>query len=261
MEFGLETLALLSLAAFAAGFVDAIAGGGGLLTVPVLMLAGFDPVTAVATNKVQGTTSIISSLYTYHRAGLVEWRAGLPPAIAAFACGILGALSIHYLSREVLSALMPVLLIVVAAYFGLSRSMGDADSRRRMPYWLFVLVPIPLIAFYDGFLGPGAGSFYTLALVTLQGYGLRRATAGAKIGNGASNLGSLLLYSLTGAVVWSVGIAMGMSSILGAQVGSRLAVGLGARLIRPLIVLVCCAVAVKLLLDPSNQLRLFLVGG
>ena len=135
MEFGLETLALLSLAAFAAGFVDSIAGGGGLLTVPVLMLAGFDPVTAVATNKVQGTTSIISSLYTYHRAGLVEWRASVPIAIAAFACGILGALSIHYLSREVLSALMPVLLIVVAAYFGLSRSMGDADSRRRMPYW------------------------------------------------------------------------------------------------------------------------------
>jgi uncharacterized membrane protein YfcA len=259
MELGLDTLALLCATAFAAGFVDAIAGGGGLLTIPALLLAGVPPVAAVATNKVQGTLSILSALFTYGRSGIVEWRAGLPMAAMSFAVGIIGALSVHILPKEAIAALIPALLIAVALYFGLVRGMGDADRKSRLTRMTFILLVVPPIAFYDGFLGPGAGSFYALALIALQGFGITRTTAMSKLLNGGSNAGSLLLFSIAGSVLWPLGLGMGVCSMLGAQVGSRLAIKQGARIIRPLIVLTCCALSIKMLADPTNPVHVYLV--
>jgi uncharacterized protein len=259
MPLEAEGLAFLCATAFAAGFVDSIAGGGGLLTIPAMLLAGLPPVTTVATNKVQGTLSIISALFTYHRSGMVEWRAGLPMAGVAFIIGISGALSVQFLPKEAISALIPALLIAVALYFGFTRGLGDADRKARLSRLVFVGLVIPPIAFYDGFLGPGAGSFYALALMALQGFGLTRTTAMTKLLNGGSNAGSLLLFALSGSVLWPLGLAMGLFSMLGAQIGARLAVRQGARLIRPLIVAVCCALSVRMLLDPSNPAHQFIV--
>lgn len=259
MELDLSAIALLCATAFAAGFVDAIAGGGGLLTIPALLLAGVPPVAAVATNKVQGTLSIISALYTYGRSGMVEWRAGLPMAAMSFAIGIVGALSVHILPKEAIAGLIPVLLIAVALYFGLVRGMGDADRKSRLTRLTFVLLVVPPIAFYDGFLGPGAGSFYALALIALQGFGITRTTAMSKLLNGGSNAGSLLLFSIAGSVLWPLGLGMGVCSMLGAQVGSRLAIKQGAKIIRPLIVVTCCALSVRMLADPANPVHAFVV--
>ena len=256
-----DTIALLTATAFAAGFIDSIAGGGGLLTVPALLVAGIDPVTAVATNKVQGTLSIVSALVTYGRKGLIEWRVGLPFGLVAFCFGICGALLIQFFSKAAIAALIPVLLIAVALYFGLMRGVGDADRKARMTRLGFILIVVPPIALYDGFLGPGAGSFYAAALIALLGFGITRMTAMSKLLNGGSNLGSLFLFTLTGAVHWPLGLAMGAASITGAQIGSRLAVRKGARIIRPLIVITCCALSVRMLLDPTNPLHGFLVNG
>jgi uncharacterized membrane protein YfcA len=248
-------IAALAAISFLAGFVDSIAGGGGLLTVPALMLAGLSPAEAIATNKVQGTVAAASATYTFGRKGLIDWRRAWGYAAMASASSMAGALCVRFLPQSLLEALIPVLLIAMAAYFALSRKMKDEDAHARMSTLAFGATAPVVVGFYDGIFGPGAGSFYMLAFVALLGYGVVRATAHTKFVNFASNLGSLLLYSVTGAVIWPVGLAMAGASLLGAQLGSRLAMRLGTRIIRPLLVLVSTLMAVRLLLDPANPWR------
>ncbi|MHB2167486.1 TSUP family transporter [Alsobacter sp. R-9] len=260
MEIGLETVAALAAVALCAGFFDAIAGGGGLLTVPALLLAGFDPVAAVATNKLQGSFGTLSATVAFARAGRIDWRDALPMAAAAAVGSVAGAGAVRLLSPTLLAAAVPVLLVSVALYFWLGPRMGEADVRRRMPPWLFALTVAPVVGFYDGIFGPGAGSFYMVGFVTLLGLGLVRATAHTKLLNAASNVASLLFYIAVGLAVWPVGLAMGVSAMVGAQLGSRLAMRKGAALIRPLLILVCCATAARLLLDPANPWRRAVAG-
>ncbi|MCB5174917.1 TSUP family transporter [Microvirga lenta] len=254
-ELGLDMIAVLAAVSFFAGFVDAIAGGGGLLTVPALLLAGLDPAQAIATNKVQGVVGAASATYTFGRKGLIDWRSAWRFALVSFASGVAGALCVRFLPRPVLEALIPALLIVIAFYFALSPKIKDADAQARMSALAFGLTVPVAVGFYDGIFGPGAGSFYMLGFVTLLGYGVVRATAHTKLLNFASNLGSLLLYAATGAVVWPVGLVMAGTALLGAQVGSRLAIRLGSRIIRPLLVVVSGMMALRLLLDPANPWR------
>lgn len=248
-------IAALAAISFFAGFVDSIAGGGGLLTVPALLLAGLDPAQAIATNKVQGAFAAASATYTFGRRGLIDWHRARAFTLMAFLSGIAGALCVQFLPRSVLDVLIPVLLILIAAYFALSPRMKDEDAHARMTPLAFGLTAPVMVGFYDGIFGPGAGSFYMLAFVTLLGYGIVRATAHTKLLNLASNLGSLFLYAATGAVVWPLGLAMAAASLLGAQVGSRLAMRLGSRIIRPLLVIVSGLMALRLLLDPGNPWR------
>jgi uncharacterized membrane protein YfcA len=251
-DIGLEMIAVLAAVSFFAGFVDSIAGGGGLLTVPALMLAGLTPAQAIATNKVQGVFAAASATYTFGRKGMIEWRSAWRFALISFASGVAGALCVRFLPRAVLEVLIPLLLIVIAVYFALSPRIKDADAQARMSALAFGLTAPVVIGFYDGIFGPGAGSFYMLAFVTLLGYGVVRATAHTKLLNFASNLGSLLLFAATGAVVWPVGLVMAGTALLGAQLGSRLAIRLGSRIIRPLLVVVSGLMALRLLVDPAN---------
>ena len=249
------TLAALCAVAAGAGCVDAIAGGGGLITVPALLLAGLDPVTAIATNKAQGSAGALSSTIAFARAGRIDWRIGAPLALVAAIAGVAGALSVSLMSRTTLAVLAPLLLIAIAFYFVAAPRLSDEEARSRLSLAAFSFTIVPAIGFYDGVFGPGAGSFYMAGFVALLGFGVIRATAHTKLANAASNLGGLALYAATGAVVWPVGLAMAVFAFLGAQVGSRLAIRLGARLIRPMLVLISCAMALKLLSDPANPLR------
>ncbi|MCP8938626.1 TSUP family transporter [Alsobacter sp. SYSU M60028] len=258
MEFGIETVAALGLVALVAGFFDSIAGGGGLLTVPALLLAGFDPVSAIATNKLQGSFGTASATFSFARAGRIAWAEALPMAAVSGAASVAGALAVQAIPAAALAAIVPFLMLGMALYFGLSKGMGDADARSRVGPTAFTLTLAPIIGFYDGFFGPGAGSFYMVGFVTLLGFGLLRATAHTKALNLASNVGSLALYAASGLIVWPVGLVMGVAALTGAQIGSRLALRMGARLIRPLIVVVCCAVALRLLMDPANPARAWL---
>lgn len=255
--FGLEiewVAALVAVAALA-GCIDAIAGGGGLITLPALMIAGLDPATALATNKLQGSAGSVSATVAFARRGLIDWRLGRPIMIASGGAAMIGALCVSLLSKAVLDAAVPVVLIAIALYFALSRRLGDEDRRARMPTPLFLLTLVPAIGFYDGFFGPGTGSFFTVGFISLLGFGAIRATAHTKLANASSNVGALAMFALTGAMNWGLGLAMAVGALLGAQIGSRLAIRGGARLIRPLIVVVCCAMALRLLSDPANPLR------
>lgn len=246
-EVSLQLLLLLALAAFVAGMVDAIAGGGGLITVPALLLAGADPVTALATNKLQGTFGAATAAVAYGRAGHV--RLGEQAGMAAIAAlgGAAGALVAHLVPADILRLIMPVVLIGIALFFALKPGLTDADRTQRMTPAVFAFTAVPLIAAYDGFFGPGTGSFYMLAFVMLAGFGVLKATAHTKLLNFASNLGSLVVFVAAGAVWWKVGLVMAAAQIAGAALGARLAMRVGARLIRPLLVITSGAMALRLI--------------
>lgn len=255
-----EVVAALGAVATVAGFFDAIAGGGGLVTVPALLLAGLDPVSAVATNKLQGAFGTASATLAFARAGRIGWGSVWPMMAAAALGSMAGALAIRILPGAWLAGLMPILLVAAALYFALAPRMSEEGARRRIAPGLFATTLVPVVGFYDGFFGPGAGSFYMIGFVTLLGFGVVHATAHTKALNAASNLGSLALYIAGGLVVWPVGLVMGLGALAGAQLGSRMAMRFGARLIRPLLVGICLLVAARLLLDPANPLHRAVLG-
>ncbi len=247
----LLVLALLALAGFASGFVDAIAGGGGLLTLPSLALAGLDPVAAVATNKLAGSFGTGSATLSFWRAGKIE-PAMAPSALAAGLGAALGALALPWAPRALLSQALPVVLIAVALYFAFAPNLTEAQRQARISPARYAATLAPAIGFYDGVFGPGAGSFYMIGYVVLAGYGLTRAMAGARFANFGSNFGSLVVYALSGHIIVPAGLAMGAGAFLGARLGANAALRAGARLVRPLIVVVSCAMAVRLMAAPGG---------
>lgn len=249
---------LLIIAGFAAGFIDSIAGGGGLITVPALLLAGLSPVESLGTNKLQSLFGSTSATIAYAQKGHVNLKKQLPSAFMSFLGAVAGALLAGFLPGDLLRAFLPVLLITIALYFALKPNMGDIDRAHRMTPFLFGLAIVPLIGFYDGVFGPGAGSFFMLSFVSLAGYGLLKATAHTKLLNLASNLGGFTTFAFLGVINWKVGLCMGVAQFIGARVGAGLAMKNGAKIIKPLLVIVCLALAIKLLLDPSNPIRLWL---
>ena len=250
-----DTIMLLAAVGFIAGIVDSIAGGGGLLAIPALLLAGFDPVSALATNKLQGSFGTGSAVVAYARHGHIDFRSSKRMVATTFIAACLGVFAVAFAPTSLLSALMPILLIAMALYFALSPKLSNDDAHARITQKKFSYTAAPAVGFYDGLFGPGAGSFYLLSFVTLLGYGVLRASAHTKLLNFTSNIASLVVFALSGKIIWTVGLAMGAGQFLGAQVGSRLAIKSGAKLIRPLLVVVCIGMAIKLLLDPANPLR------
>lgn len=237
----------LILAAFVAGFVDSIAGGGGLIAVPALLLAGASPIETLATNKLQGSFGSGTAMITYARKGHIDLKAqaGMAAISAIAAAG--GALVAHLIPADALRIIMPVVLIVVAIYFAVKPGLTDNDSRARVSNALFSVTFVPVIAAYDGFFGPGTGSFFMLGFVLLAGYGLLRATAHTKTLNFASNIGSFAVFAFSGATWWAVGLCMGLAQLAGAAIGARLAMRIGGRLIKPLLVVTSTAMAARLL--------------
>jgi uncharacterized protein len=247
LEVAAHLALLLILAAFCAGFVDSIAGGGGLIAVPALLLAGASPVEALATNKLQGTFGAGAAMLAYARAGHVRPRNQLGMAAISALAGAGGAMVAHLIPAEVLRIIMPVVLIGVAAFFALKPGLTDDARTARMKPAVFAVTVVPAIAAYDGFFGPGTGSFFMLGFVLLAGYGVLTATAHTKMLNFASNLGSLLVFIFSGAMWWGVGLAMAVAQVAGASLGARFALRVGAGLIRPLLVTVSTAMALRLL--------------
>jgi hypothetical protein len=257
-EITIALLFLLFLAAFIAGFIDSIAGGGGLITVPAMLIAGFSPLQTLGTNKLQSLFGSGSATLAYSRGGHVSLGRQLPMAVMSGLGAAVGAAITTYIPGAVLQALMPLLLIVIALYFGFKPNISDIDKHQRMTPFLFGMTIVPLIGFYDGVFGPGTGSFFMLAFLTLLGFGMLKATAHTKLLNFGSNIGAFCVFAVSGVIIWKVGLAMGVGQFLGAQAGSRLAMKSGAKLIRPLLVVTCIALAIKLLADPANPVRVWL---
>ncbi len=249
------SISLLVAAAFVAGFVDSIAGGGGLIALPALLNMGLDPITALATNKLQGSFGTASATFAFWQGGKLNPRDHLKTITMVFAGACCGVAAVGFAPKQFLIAVLPPLLIIIAIYFALSPKLSDQLSIARFSPKAFTFAVAPMLGFYDGIFGPGTGSFFMLALVTLFGLGVVEATGRTKLFNFTSNIASLLIFALGGKILWSLGLMMGAAQIVGAQLGARLAIKNGAKIIRPLLVVVCCAMAIKLLSDPANPIR------
>jgi uncharacterized membrane protein YfcA len=247
MHFDLLTLLALGLVGVVAGFVDAIAGGGGLIAVPALLTAGLPPVAAFATNKVQSAVGTTIAATTYWRRGFVDLRAIGPAIVTTFIGSWLGALAVKQIDTTLLEYIVPVALICIAVYFTFAPRLTDADSRARLDFALFVPVMGCVVGFYDGLLGPGTGSFLTLGFIALFGLGVTRAAANTKFVNLASNVGALALFIPSGDVIWPVALCMAVGQLVGGYLGALTGIRFGARLIKPLVVVISVALAVRLL--------------
>lgn len=245
-ELGWQHIAALSAVAFAAGLVDSIAGGGGLITFPALLASGLPPHVALGTNKGQSVFGAAAALLRYARAGLVDRER----ARRTFPAGVLGALCgaglVLLVRPDVLRPVVLVLLVASAVFVARLRDVAPRAVAHG-PRAHKVAAAIALgIGAYDGFFGPGTGTFLFVAFVALLGSPVAGATADAKVVNFASNLASVAVFAARGVVVWKLALPMAAGQALGAWTGAHLAVKVGARLIRAVVLAVVVALVLRL---------------
>ncbi len=243
MELSAAQIALLCAVAFLGGTVDAIAGGGGLFTIPALLAVGLPPHFALGTNKGQSTFGSFAAIVRYRHAGLIDGRTArisFPLAVAGSAGGAALAL---YLSPGVLRPIMMLLLIVVAVLIatGRIRPRESAAPVGRRVAGIVAAIAVA-VGFYDGFFGPGTGTFVIAALVTLVHLPLGRASAEAKVLNFASNFTAMVIFALAGSILWTAAIPMAVAQLFGGFLGAHLVVRGGDRYVRGSLVIVAVAV-------------------
>jgi uncharacterized protein len=240
-------LAALFGTGFVAGFVDSVAGGGGLITMPVLLSFGYDPRDALGTNKLQATFGSGSATWHYAKAGVVETGDCKRGFVLTFLAAASGTWLVQQLSRDLLMHVIPLLLIVVAIYSLVRPALGQSDSAPKLTRPRFDLLFGLLLGFYDGFFGPGTGTFWAMAYVLVLGFNFTKATGYTKVMNFASNVSSLLVFAIGGHVLVLPGIVMGAGQLLGARIGSQMVIKHGARFIRPIFIGVVLMITGKLI--------------
>ena len=232
-----------------AGFVDSIAGGGGLITLPVLLNLLPDPQLALGTNKLQASFGSGSAAGHYAHAGTVDLRDCGRACAMTFLGAALGTLAVRSLDTHFLKVAIPLLLIAVAVYTWRRPQLGQQEREPKMGRGQFDVLFGLLLGFYDGFFGPGAGTFWTMAFVLCLGFNLTRATGYTKAVNFASNACSLLIFLAAGKVDFVAGGSMGLGQLIGARFGSRMVLRGGTSFIRPVFISVVLALTAKLLYD------------
>lgn len=240
---------LLFATGLSAGFIDSIAGGGGLITMPMLLWFGLPPHVALGTNKMQSTFGTALAVTRYHRAGLIEAKAMPLPVLVTFTASALGTQTVSMIRSDVLRQLVPWLLLAVAVYTLLSPGFGRHVHAPRLGANAFACIAGSVLGFYDGFFGPGTGSFWTLACITLIGLDLPRATGYTKAVNLASNVASLLVFALAAKIRYDVALVMIAGQLVGAHLGSGLAIRHGAAFIRVVFITVVVCLTARLLWD------------
>jgi len=257
-----DILALLFVAGLVGGFIDSIAGGGGLITVPVLLATGMPPVAALATNKAQAMFGSFTAMQNYAKKGHVT-LADMKYAIGFTCMGAIGGtLLAQKLPQGLLMQVIPFLLIAAALYFTFGPKIGEVDRHHLMKQTPFYAIFGVLIGFYDGFFGPGTGSFWALAFVSVLGFNMLKATAHTKVVNFTSNFTSFLFFAIAGHVLWLPAIIMAGGQLIGAKLGSGMAMKHGTRLIRPLLVIISLIITTKLIYDdPNNIVHVLIQGG
>lgn len=249
MEFELYWYGIFLLTGIFAGFVDSIAGGGGIITVPVLLASGMPPHIALATNKLQSSFGSFTASFNYMHKGLVKLKDVWQGVLFTFIGASLGTTSILFLDAEFLSKIIPLMLIAIFLYMLFGPKVGESDRQSILKPPLFYLIFGILLGFYDGFFGPGTGAFWTIAIVALLGLNLKSATAQTKVMNFTSNIVSLGVFLIGGQVLWVVGILMGVGQILGAYIGSTLVVKKEVKFIRIFFLSVVGITILKLVYD------------
>nr|WP_220481792.1 TSUP family transporter [Nocardioides ginsengisegetis] len=241
---------MLGLAGLAAGFVDAVVGGGGLIQLPAILigLPNASTIQVLASNKVASISGTTVSAATYYRRVRPDPRTFLPLMALAFAGSMAGALVATQVPREAFDPIVLVALVLVGGYVLFKPALGDATALRFAGHrhTAAAMGTGLLVGFYDGALGPGTGSFFVFTLVGLLGYSFLEASAKARLANWATNLAAIVIFLPQGAVLWRVAVVMGLCNIVGGYVGARTAVNRGTRFVRIFFILVVSAFIVRL---------------
>jgi uncharacterized membrane protein YfcA len=252
-ELTLYTLIFLAMAAFAAGLIDAIAGGGGLIQLPALMigLAKSETVVILGTNKVPSIFGTSASALMYRRNIKTDSKLLITMVVPAFLGSMGGASLASRIPSEVLKPIVVSLLIAVLVYTWKRPQLGQIESLRqseplRLKIAAFAAV---IIGFYDGLIGPGAGSFLVLTLVAILGYAFLSASAIAKVVNVATNLGAIIIFGANGEIIWKIGLTLAFANVAGALIGAHLALKGGSSLVRKVFMGVTLALIIKVAID------------
>ncbi|MBV7299577.1 sulfite exporter TauE/SafE family protein [Enterovibrio paralichthyis] len=250
--FDLTTVVILALVAFSAGFIDAVAGGGGMLTVPALLSLGLPPHIALGTNKLSATFASSTAAFTYYRKKLFSPRFWSNAFWATLFGAILGTLMVDFISTELLEKALPLVVLATAAYTiwhpqpkGDSHELPKDDPKIKQKQWGQGLT----LGFYDGVVGPGTGAFWTVSSMSLYKMNILLSSGLAKAMNFTSNIASLVTFIILGHVNWTIGLTMGVCLMAGAYLGAHSAIRFGAKFIRPVFVTVVVILSVKLAVD------------
>ncbi|MDP9499454.1 TSUP family transporter [Bisgaard Taxon 45] len=249
MEIGMHVLLLLFAVALVAGFIDAIAGGGGLITIPALLMTGMPPALALGTNKLQACGGSFSASLYFLRQRAVNLAEVWLILLMTFIGASLGTILIQLVDSAIIKKVLPFLILAIGLYFLVSPTLGNEDRQKRISYLGFALSAGLGIGFYDGFFGPGTGSLLSLAFVMLLGFNLTKATAHAKVLNFTSNIASLIFFLIGGQIMWSVGFAMMAGQFIGANLGAKMVLSKGKTLIRPMVVVMSFIMTIKMAYD------------
>lgn len=241
---------LLCAFSMAAGFVDAVVGGGGLIQLPaaLLLLPGVPYPTLLGTNKFASFFGTSMAVQRYSRHVAIDWHAITPAAVAAFLFAFLGSRAVTLLDPAILRPLVLILLVVVAIHVFLVKDLGLIHQPKHAPRktrWITLLIG-SLLGFYDGFFGPGMGSFLIFAFVGILGFDFLSASASAKAINWCTNLASIIYFSATGQLLYGIGLAMAVSNVIGATLGSHLAIRQGSRFVRIFFLVIVTGLIAKL---------------
>ena len=252
-ELTLYTLIFLAVAAFAAGLIDAIAGGGGLIQLPALMigLAKSETVVILGTNKVPSIFGTSASALMYRRNIKTDSKLLITMVVPAFLGSMGGASLASRIPSEVLKPIVVSLLIAVLVYTWKRPQLGQIESLRqseplRLKIAAFAAV---IIGFYDGLIGPGAGSFLVLTLVAILGFAFLSASAIAKVVNVATNLGAIIIFGANGEIIWKIGLTLAFANVAGALIGAHLTLKGGSSLVRKVFMGVTLALIIKVAID------------
>ena len=235
---------ILFFVALIASAIDAIAGGGGLLVVPTMLLLGINPLVTLGTNKLQSCFGTATSSFNYYKNGLLKEKNIYFLISLSFIGSLIGTLLVSQLSNELLANLIPILLISAAIFLILNKGNRLNISKSLM----IAFTPLILIiGFYDGFFGPGTGTFFVLTFLIIKERNLMEATAATKVLNFTSNFASYIVFQTKGFVIIELALIMAIAQIIGAYVGSKLAIKNGEKFVRPVIVLISILLSIRIL--------------
>ena len=237
---------ILFVVAFFASLIDSIAGGGGLLTTPSMLLVGMSPLNVLATNKFQSCFGTVTSTYNYYKNGyLVEKNKFFYTALSFIGSSV-GTLLVSRISNKTLESVIPILLIGAAIFFITNK--GPTRVKKNEKLIIIFNLFIFTIGFYDGFFGPGTGSFFVLTFIIIKGANIMESTAITKLLNLSSNFAAFIIFAIQGYVIWYLGLIMAVAQIAGAYTGSRFAIKNGEKVVRPVLVIVSILLSLRILL-------------
>lgn len=245
ISYSAELLSFLFIVAVVAGCLDTLAGGGGLIAIPALMMSGVPPLAALGTNKLQGSMGTATSTFMLVRKKKINLKENRQLIFSAFAGAVVGTVAVQFIDTSILSFVIPAVLGFIAVYFLISpkpKSTAGNPSVSDRNYRNYVVAPI---GFYDGMFGPGTGSFFALAGVSCRGYGLVDSTAVAKSLNFSTNIASLIVFLAAGHIVWAIGLMMMLGQVIGAWLGSHFLYRINPLYLRGLVVLMCTGMLIK----------------